>query len=91
MHVSGFKIRLENVGNACIKRVLCNLRSYKYKCLEKSGCNLFSPAKCHYLATVLSVVRVVIEGKEKIKNWLMYLLSLPGMGDMQVHVFLFVI
>lgn len=86
--VSEFKIRLENTGNACIKRVLCNLRSHKYKCLENSACNLFSPAKCYYVATDLSVVRVVIEGKEKIKSWLMYLLSLPGTGDMQVHVFL---
>jgi len=48
--------------------VLCNLRSYKYKCLGESVCNLFSPAKCQYIATDLSVIRVVIEGNEKIKS-----------------------
>lgn len=68
MRVSDFKIRLGNIGNACIKCVLCNLRSYKYKYLEKSVSSLFSPAKCHYTATDLSVIRVVIEGKEKIER-----------------------
>lgn len=30
------------------------------------------PVKRHYIEKDLSVIRVVIEGKEKIKSWLMY-------------------
>lgn len=35
LHMSEFKTKLGNVDNACTECVLYNMRSYKYKCLEK--------------------------------------------------------
>lgn len=86
--VSGFKMRLDRVGNTCVKCVRCNLRSYKYKRCGKVSVQPFSSCKVPLDRSRLECRSSGYWGQGENREVTRYLCSLPGMGDEQDHWFL---
>lgn len=92
LHMSEFKTKLGNVDNACTECVLYNMRSYKYKCLEKFVCNLFlmqSAITWKHFGFHENFITVVTEGNRKLKSWLIHCWVYPQWGSFFISASLF--